>query len=169
MCRWSLEIHLESGHNTLFILNIKHSSIRVLHFWRSTGSCSVRAMHFQGSKVPANVSRCQLGLIILTQFSSLPFRLDWVRLVWSSPLSASQSCLRPHFTFCISSSQHSYGLESSGKCMSYTYMHIEYMWTYFLKHIGLNSLVAKDLGHVLLTVLHVILIKSHGLIFQARY
>lgn len=33
------------------------------------------------------------------------------------------------------------------------------MWTYFLKYTELKSLGMRDLGQVLLTVLHVILIK----------
>lgn len=49
------------------------------------------------------------------------------------------------------------------------YMHIKYMWTYFLKYTELKSLGMKDLGHVLFTVLHMILIKQHDFNFQVRF
>lgn len=53
MCRCSFLIHLESLRNKPFILNIEHSNVRVMYFW--------------GSKVPTNIFRCQLNLIVLTQ------------------------------------------------------------------------------------------------------
>lgn len=43
------------------------------------------------------------------------------------------------------------------------------MRTYFLKYTELKSLGMRDLGHVLFTVLHVILIKLHGFNFHVRY
>lgn len=52
MCRCSFLIHVESLHNNPFILNMEPSNVRV--------------MYFGGSKVPTNISRCQVDPIVLT-------------------------------------------------------------------------------------------------------
>lgn len=77
MCRRSFLINLESLHSKPFIPNIEHSNMQVMYFW--------------GSKVPTNISSCQLDLIVLIRLSSLPVFQVRPNSPWACPLFLSLS------------------------------------------------------------------------------
>lgn len=77
MCRHSFLINLESLHGKPFIPNTEHSNMQVMYFW--------------GSKVPTNISSCQLELIVLIKLSSLPVFQVRPNSPWACPLFLSLS------------------------------------------------------------------------------